>query len=249
MMFYNLRPLTALVASLFFYGYSCDGLAAPKPFVAQELQLKQAIPSEEEFNRPFEASLPAMVSDAEGKRLMELANCSDYLAVRNHITGSDNEADYRVLLLQTVPCVAMAVLKSSATASQSALPENFSSHADTSAYPASIWPAVSDDERQRLKRNDATLLTVSKTKSLKPLNDETLQLEAAGLGLRLTLLARADFNHDGWEDAAFRWEGYALKGSYSDARLLVLTRTNKDSRFRELAVESLLQADKVMQGQ
>ncbi|MCL7422009.1 MAG: hypothetical protein M8364_14005 [Methylobacter sp.] len=243
MIFRKLHPLRALAAFLLFYVCSFDILSAPKLFVAKELQLKDSIPSEEEFSRSFEDPLPAMVSDAEGKRLIELANCRDYLAVRDRITGSDNEADYRVLLLQTVPCLAMALLKLSGTASQSALPEDFLQYTDTSAYPASIWPTVSDDEHQRLEQTQATLQTVSEKKSLKQLNDETLQLEASDFGLRLTLLACADFDHDGWEDAAFRWEGYALHGSYSNARLVVLTRTSKDGPFRELVIESLLQQD------
>jgi hypothetical protein len=66
-----------------------------------------------------------------------------------------------------------------------------------------------------------------------------LELKDDSVVLHLTLLARGDFDHDGWEDAAFRWEGYALRGSYSDVKVVVLTRTSAGS-LRELPVDKLL---------
>ena len=231
---------TLTLAAALLVGFCISAPAASPIIAAKSLQLQNAIPSVAEFNRPFEAPLPALVSGAEGKRLEALANCSDYLAVRSTIVGSDTDANYRVVRLQTVPCVALALLKSATSARHSSLPTNFLHSTATSNYPATLWPAVSKDERQRLSRQDATVRTASGKKVFRVVNDESLELEAANVGLRMTLLARGDFDHDGWEDAAFLCESYAIQGSYADARLVVLTRTRADHMLRELVVEKLL---------
>jgi hypothetical protein len=213
-------------------------------FAAKELGLQHGSPEDVDFERPFEAPLPARIADAQGKRLIKLNNCLELLAVRERIVGSDNDANFRVLRLEAVPCVALALLKSSAAANRTSLPGDFLQEITTSSYPASLWPAVSDDERQQSAAPGATLATVSGQPVLHALDGVTLELEAAGIVVHLTLLARGDFDHDGWEDAAFRWEAYSTKGSYSDARLIVLTRTEANAGLHELALDLLLAPDR-----
>lgn len=200
-------------------------------FAAKELQIKNAVPDEADLTRNFEDPLPAMLA---GQQLVQLGNCSDYLAVRSRIIGSDNEPDYRALIFQTVPCSALALLKSASMAKQSALPKSFHGYTNTTAYPATLWPAISEDERKSQDWATGTLSAYTKQPTLNKIGEDSLGLEKSGYGFRITLLARGDFNHDGWEDAAFRWEGYALKGSYADSRLVVLTRENADTMLQEL---------------
>lgn len=225
---------------LFLTGTSLHARKIPALFAAGELGLHEAVPNNADFDRPFEAPLPALVSDANGKRMIQLSCCRDYLPVRNHIVGSDTDADYRVLRFQTVSCDALALLKSAIVALHTALPADFRQLNATRSYPATLWPAVSDDERWKLARKGATLRTVSGRSSLRVAEGGVLELESTGFGIHLTLLARGDFNHDGWEDAAFRWEGYALKGSYTDARLVILTRKGNERGLRELDLNKLL---------
>jgi len=172
--------------------------------------------------------------------LVQLSNCRDYLAVRSQITGSDNETDYHALLVQTVPCIALALLKSAGIAKLSALPKTFSNYTNTAYYPATLWPAVSDEEQKSQVWSIGTLSAYTKKTALRKVNKAALGLEMSDYGFHIKLLARGDFNHDGWEDAAFRWEGYALHASYADARLVVLTRTNEKSSLLELPLEQLL---------
>jgi hypothetical protein len=209
-------------------------------FAAEELGLQQAMTSDVDFDRPFEAPLPARIADSEGKRLVPLNNCREYLAVRDRIVGSDNDANFRVLRLQTVPCVALALLESATPATRTALPTDFLQQTSASSYPASLWPAVADDERQRLGTPGMTLAMATGEGAWRVLKGRLLELQAGEFGVRLTLLARGDFDHDGWEDAAFRWEAYARKGSYTDARLVVLTRSGSDQTLRELELGTLL---------
>jgi hypothetical protein len=234
--------LIAVAVSLLAGGCLQARKASIPLFAAKELALHDAIPAKADFDRPFETPLLAMVSDARGKRLSQLSSCRDYLAVRGHIVGSDTDADYRVLRFQTVPCEAIALLKSATAAAHTAMPSDFKRVTDANSYPASLWPAVSDDERQNPARQTGTLQTASGKTTLSLDKSGALELESGGYGIHLTLLARGDFDHDGWEDAAFRWEAYALQGSYTDARLAVLTRKGNERTFRELNVNRLLSA-------
>lgn len=232
---------TPLLLALIGITHTCSHAFADSAlFAAKELQLNHAVPDETELARPFEDPLPALITTSKEKQLVQLGNCQEYLAVRNLITGSDNEADYRVLIIQTVPCLALSLLKSANLAKQSALPDNFQNYTNTAFYPATLWPAVSDDERKNKEWSAGTLLTYTKQKALRKIDKERLGLVKSRWGLHLKLLARGDFNHDGWEDAAFRWEGYATQGSYADSRLIVLTRTTVNSSFAELPLKQLL---------
>lgn len=218
-------------------GIACGNASADIAlFAAKELQINNTIPDETDLTRNFEDPLPAMLAD---QRLVQLVNCSNYLAVRSRIIGSDNEPDYHALIFQTVPCNAIALLKSASIAKQSALPKSFHDYTNTSAYPATLWPAISEDERKNKDWATGTLSTYTKQSTLSKIGDDALGLEKSGYGLRITLLARGDFNHDDWEDAAFRWEGYALKGSYADSRLIILTRENADTPLQEIPLEPL----------
>jgi hypothetical protein len=236
-----MKSIQFLVPALTGIALICGNAFADTPlFAAKELQLKNAIPNEAELIRPFEDTLPALLTTSKDNQLVKLGNCQDYLAVRKQIIGSDNESDYSVLIFQTVPCTALALLKSASIAKQSALPDSFLSYTNTAFYPATLWPAVSKDERESRKWLEGSLSVYTKKTALRKINKKTLELEKSGYGLHITLLARGDFNHDGWEDAAFRWEGYAVQGSYTDARLVVLTRTSTKDSFRELSLELLL---------
>lgn len=174
---------------------------------------------------PFADPLPAALTMAGGgqeRRL--LRTCRDYLAVKDRITGSDSEADFRVLRAKAVDCDALALTSVATSAARSALPRDFLKATETRLYPASLWTNVSDDESAKAARPGSTLQSMSAARRFKASRPDTLILENPAYGIRLVLLARGDFNGDGWEDAAFRWSGYARHGSYRDARLVVLTR-------------------------
>jgi hypothetical protein len=215
--------------------------ASPGPFASKELGLEGSIPKETDFERPFESPLPALIRDGSQERLQQLNNCRDYLSLRKQIVGSDNDLNYRALRYQVAPCVALALLKSASEATRSALPAEFTSQLATTAYPATLWPAVSDEETKNLSKPGLTLKSAIGKPAFRKVDGGALDLEGKGMGLELTLLARGDFDHDGWEDAAFRWQAWALKGSYVDSQTIVLTRTASKAVFRQLDVDWLLE--------
>jgi hypothetical protein len=62
-----------------------------------------------------------------------------------------------------------------------------------------------------------------------------LGLRTAAWQITLTPLARGDIDGDGWEDAAYLWHAASRQGSFSDARLVVLTRTAPGARLQVLS--------------
>lgn len=228
-----------------------SGALAASPLQAEPLPLRAlpalalaaVLPSAADLARPFPDALPARISTADGSRMTELRDCRDWLAQRSTVVGSDSDASWRVLRLQVVPCEAMALLAAATTARRSALPARFAQERVTARYPASLWLAPSRDEQARLARPGNTLGTASGKPRWSALGSDGLKLSAKGWQLQMTLLARGDFDHDGWEDAAFLWQAAAsTQGSLADARLVVLTRQAASSPLVELSVDGLLPA-------
>lgn len=187
------------------------------------------------LQQPFDTPLPARLSAAAGGQLLQLRHCADWLQHRSQVVGSDNDAAWRVLRLQVVVCDALARLQRAAPAQRSALPRTGQAPtlADTRRWPATLWPAPSRDEAAVQQRAGATLRSVSGV--------DRWRLQAGGVRVlatrerrvELTELARADVDGDGWQDWLLLWQGQLLQGSWTDARLVVLTRRGPAEALRE----------------
>ncbi len=228
------------------------------PRALPALGLAAALPSAADLARPFPDALPARIRSADssaadprsaayprtadGGRMTELVTCRDWLAQRRSVVGSDSDASWRVLRLQVVPCEAMALLAAATPALHSALPVRFAQEGVTARYPASLWLAPSRDEQARLARPGSTLATASGKARWQGVGADGLKLNAKGWQIQMTLLARGDFDHDGWEDAAFLWQAGSTQGSLADARLVVLTRRAGGGALLDLPVDGLLPA-------
>ena len=222
------------------------------PRALPALGLAAALPSAADLARPFPDALPARIRTADnsaadprttdGSRMTELVTCRDWLAQRRSVVGSDSDASWRVLRLQVVPCEAMALLAAATPALHSALPVRFAQEGVTARYPASLWLAPSRDEQARLARPGSTLATASGKPRWQGVGADGLKLNAKGWQIQMTLLARGDFDHDGWEDAAFLWQAGSTQGSLADARLVVLTRRAGGGALVDLPVDGLLPA-------
>ena len=237
------RPGTGLRAAALALVAGVGFAAAAMPPVAQPaLGLAGPLPEAADFLRPFETPLPLQVRAADGLRRIEARHCKDWLQHRLQTEGSDNDAAWRVVRYQTVPCEAMAVLAGARPALQSALPPAFDKALATALYPGALWPALSAQEQRRLASPALNLARSSGAARWAPGPDRSLVLTRARWRVHMRLLARADFDGDGWEDAAFAWQGEALAGSYADSRLVLLTRKAGDKALRLMDAGPLLAA-------
>jgi len=207
------------------------------------------LPTAADLDRPFDTPLPVRLRTAEGRQRGELRHCRDWLSQRASVSGSDNDAAWRVVTLQTVPCEALALLLAATPSAQTALPADRAVRPLlTARYPASLWPAPSDDEQRHQAQPGQSLARASGIQHWERLDapgvadGERLGLRNRNWRVTLTLLARGDFDHDGWEDAAYLWQADSQRGSLSDARLVVLSRRGAEPGFRLLPVADLLAA-------
>ncbi len=220
---------------------ACAAGAMP-PIALQALGLAGPLPGAADFLRPFETPLPLQVRGASGVQRIEARHCQDWLKHRLQTEGSDNDAAWRVVRYQTVPCEAMAVLAGARAAERSALPPAFDKALATALYPGALWPALSPQEQRRMAAPSVSLARSSGAARWTAGPDGSLVLSRSHWQVQLLLLARADFDGDGWEDAAFSWQGTARAGSYADTRLVLLTRKAGDKRLRLLDAAPLLAA-------
>ena len=232
---------------------------APRAMPA--LGLAGARPVEADLDHPFEYPLAARIKQTNGETaLIDMHHCRDWLQQpRSMVVGSDNEGGWQLLRRQGALCDAMALLRAATPSARSALPARFAAQLATALYPASLAFAPSRDERARWAKPGSTLALATGRAHWQPgsqvvaqlpvsppakpgLVEPTLVLRTQGSLVQLTLLARGDFDHDGWEDAAFLWQAAASQGTLVDVRLVVLTRNRAaaGSLLRELAVEALL---------
>lgn len=223
-----------------------SGAAAQPVHTTPALGLAASAVQPADLQKPFETPLPLLLKTAGEPQRVEAVHCADWLKHRAAVIGSDNDAAWRVVRFQTVPCEAMALLQNARPASQSALPSRLGSALATAPYPASLWPAPSADAAKRLLAPGMDLARASGSPRWKASPDDTLRLSTSRWRLSLTLLARADFNGDGWEDAAFLWQAEAIQGSYADSRLVVLTRLGAQTPWTALDVSALLAAATVV---
>lgn len=224
---------------------------AEAPFGAlPALGLAGAQPVAADFLKPFETPLPLRVTGASGTERIELQHCQDWLQHRSKAVGSDNDAAWRIVLLQTVPCEAMALLAAARPAAHDALPADLTQSLATRHYPGTLWPMPSPDEQARAVASGRHLGQLSGVAQWQrvPVQPPTrppqhaLSLRTSAWQLRLTPLARGDFDGDGWNDVACLWQAESRQGSLTDARLVVLTRPGGQGSLRQLPTVPLLDA-------
>ncbi len=228
------RALAAAAALALAALARADGGASPELQLSPLLGVADLAALPARLEQPFDTPLPLRLSaDAGGQRVL-LRHCADWLAQREHAVGSDNDAAWRVVCHQVVVCDALALLAQARPAAQSALPGALPDAADTRRWPATLWVATSRDATARLQQPGLTLQAASGVKRWTGGDGGARVLFTRAWRVQLTELARADVDGDGWQDWLLRWEGQSQQGSWTDARLVVLTRRASAVPLREL---------------
>lgn len=178
------------------------------------------------FDSPFQASI-------KGSPDVRIDNCTAWQSWRDRVTGAQPDSDYAALRGQGVQCDALAMVRNAHAPKRSALPADLNALTAARLYPATLWVAVSDDAVAALARPGRTLAAASGVARFK-VDRKGLLLEDDAQGIRLVLLARGDFDGDGWEDALYRRQAWLRGGSWSDVRLVLLTRRRAGAPLIEL---------------
>jgi len=178
------------------------------------------------FDSPFLASI-------KGSPDVRIDNCTAWQTWRDRVTGAQPESDYAALRGQGAQCDALAMVRKAHAPKRSALPADLNALTPARLYPATLWVAVSDEAVAALAQSGRTLAAASGIARFK-VDRKGLLLEDDAQGIRLVLLARGDFDGDGWEDALYRRQAWVRGGSWSDVRLVLLTRRRAGAPLTEL---------------
>jgi len=201
---------------------------APRWSAALGVQSADDIPAA--LKRPFDAPFDAVVA---GVPEVRLDDCEAWRVWRGRIRGARPESDYAALRGQGVQCDALALLRTVRAARHSALPADLDTLTDARLYPATLWIAISDDAVAELAKPGRTLAAAAGVRRWQA-ERKGLVLQDDTQGVRLVWLARGDFDGDGWEDALYRWQASIRDGSWTDVRLVLLTRRGSSARLVEL---------------
>lgn len=175
------------------------------------------------LRRAFETPFSANVDAQEGRRKVAVDSCLAWLDWRKSVVGTEPESDFAALRSEGVQCEALSLVKAARTARSSALPADLATMTDARLYPATLWVAVGNEDVERLATPGLSLAVASGISRWNA-GRRGLVLEDETEGVRLVWLARADFDGDGWEDALYRWQAWVRGGTWTDMRLVVLTR-------------------------
>lgn len=228
----------AAPALLFAAALGAHAAGAAQPLAVQlspALGITTLADASAQLARPFDDPLAGWKGQGATRERVELRHCADWLQQRDQIVGADTEAEWRRLRHLVVDCDALALLSSARAATQSALPAKLSGLTDTRRWPVTLWVVMSPEDEVRAARPGVTLRTFSGAARWMPSRDGSLTLARGAWRVRLVELGRADVDGDGWDDWLLRWEARAVEGSWSDARLVVLTRRAGSGQLRELA--------------
>ena len=198
------------------------------------LGIEQASQIEPALKRVFDTSFLIYVKAGAGRRKVTIDTCLTWLTWRGKVVGAEPQSDFVALLGQGLECDALALLRSAKPARRTALPADLATISDTRLYPATLWIAASDEGVARLSRPGLTLSAASGMRQWTPDRNGLLLADETG-GVRLVWLARADFDGDGWEDGLFRWQAWIRGGTWSDMRLVVLTRRSPSASLTDVA--------------
>jgi hypothetical protein len=168
-------------------------------------------------------------------------DCRSALDLLRNGFEAPRDVEQRVLRAESIRCLALRTLKNAAPARRSAV-DTFPLSADAlDVLPPSLAAAASDEAVRRLREAEAqgkswrdvapkAVVTVEPASADRP--DPSLLVESNGRRVRVTPYAWGDFDDDGSEDVMLRVDEEAVRGTYRNHRLVIVTREPGRRSFR-----------------
>jgi hypothetical protein len=195
------------------------------------LQLKNQADVDHRLTKPFDE--PIFV-EKNGQKAT-VASCSTYLEYTREgfVAGSDQAL--RHLGSVGVDCLAVEALKGAVPARRSYLGGfRLDNHA-LRYLPPSLGLAVSQEDLAKVSSAESKGISwqeYDRNLKVDSVSTDRATVEDETVVTRLQTYATGDFNGDGIEDLLLRVDSYSKQGSYSNCRLLLLTRTSKAGLLR-----------------
>lgn len=170
----------------------------------------------------------AVAVSKSGSGQATVSNCATSLELQAKGYSANGEREMQALQAMTVPCLVLRALRQGKLARRTGL-SAFAWNAEVIAVlPPGLSIVVSSDDQRRVQ---AAVDQGQSWKDIEPGLRATLQapdvveVVTEGSLSSLTLLARGDFDGDGWEDLLIDVRHALRGGSYRSVRLVLVTRT------------------------
>jgi hypothetical protein len=203
---------------------AADGLRAAR---SDDVWLSPALAGaslDSAFGSPFQVRL-------EGGGSASVADCAELVALDERITeeGSGSNAGAKAFQASRVHCQAINAVKAMQPALRSRLPvqgqKGRLAAALAQAAPAALYLAISEDSQREVARaGTATLRQFRPAATFHQTAADAARVEVDGTVQDVQLLARGDFNADGFEDWLLRVDSRLTEGSYGTSGLWLVTR-------------------------
>lgn len=172
---------------------------------------------------------PLEVSRLQGstglqREFAKIENCLSYFQLTRQGFQS---TPLKHQMLEGVVCHALQALKHAVPARRSFLAEFTVNDASVRKLPPDLALSISPDDQRRVQRAKTDHLSWDNIDTIHrviPHAEGSGLVEGDGWAMRLTILARGDFNQDGFEDLLLQTHGWLTEGTYERVRLLELTR-------------------------
>ena len=191
-----------------------------------------------ELARKFETPIEVVGSS---ERKATVGDCHSALELLANGFEAPRDVEQRVLRAESIRCLALRALRTAAPARRSAVNAFPLSEKVLEVLPPSLAAAASDEALQRLREAEArgqswrdvvgnAVMTVEPAAGDRP--DSSLVVESRGWRSRVTVYAQADLDGDGNEDLMLRVDEEAVRGTYRNHRLVIVTRDPGRESFR-----------------
>jgi hypothetical protein len=197
-----------------------------------KLNLKSLSSIESRLRQPFGFAVP-VVKDSQSATV---SNCNDYLKFSALHFAPHSDRDAALLRFNGVDCQAIRALSEAKPSKTSYLTDFRLDSQAADSLPPALALAVSGEDRQKARDAEERGLSWRQFQPdliLKP-DKESLLAEQSGSSTKLEIYAHGDFNRDGVEDILLRADESFTAGTYTDSRLVLLTRKSPNSRLTVL---------------
>jgi hypothetical protein len=193
---------------------------------------------DQELATPLETPIEVV---GGGGRKATVRDCNSALDLLGHGFEAPRDVEQRVLRAASIRCLALRTLKSATPARRSELGTFHLSVDALDVLPPTLAVAVSDDALRRVREAEAQGkswrdLVPNATAKVEPVSDDrpdpSLVVESPGWRVRVTPYAYGDLDGDGSEDLMLRVDDEAVRGTYRNHRLVIVTWDPSRRSFR-----------------
>jgi hypothetical protein len=198
------------------------------------MNLESTAGIESELSKKFDSTIEVTVYKTN--RQVELSNCKEFLALPYGEFGCESTINNNVLWSYGVKCTALDWIQSAAASDKSLIGNDFAQPKFYYELPPilSAYPINNDTTLETKEAVNSCIQWSTFEKSLKIAGQSKYTFSVSGNGWSgsIKVLAKGDFNKDGYEDLLLERDGGPDGGTLYLQSLFIISKTEGDPCFK-----------------